>query len=339
MQGKKDILARALGLMALPSIKLRFGGNQILTVLAYHRVMDTPENFLFDEALISASCRDFQWQVDYLKRHCSPITFAQFLACQKGNQPLPKNPVIITFDDGFIDNYSNAFRILKAANVPATFFVTTDYLDQCETFWFDWVTYLINTMAPGRHLLAEQAHVVDVRDPSSSSRRAEVERLLAFLKQVPDEQRRNVIEELGQISGVTMPADGFAESKPMTWQQVIEMADNGMEIGSHTCSHPILSRLRRDQLDAEIRGSREALEDRLNKPVEVLAYPVGGEFAYDENVIQVTQQSGYQVACSYRSGVNHVTDLEMFALKRLHVELYTTRDRFKAMLAWPTIFG
>jgi peptidoglycan/xylan/chitin deacetylase (PgdA/CDA1 family) len=129
------------------------------------------------------------------------------------------------------------------------------------------------------------------------------------------------------------------ESRAMSWDNVREMSANGMEIGSHTLSHPILSRLSADEIWTEVDESRKAIEARTGKECNSLAYPNGGAEDMNEAVFEAVGRSGYRYACSYIPGTNIHRKLSVYSLKRLHVERYTGRAEFAAMLALPEIFG
>lgn len=92
-----------------------------LTALAYHRVLDiAPSGYPFDMEVVSASCQAFDWQMNFVSKNFDVITFAALKNCLEGNIPHPKQPLIITFEDGYADNYFYAFPILKKYRLPAT---------------------------------------------------------------------------------------------------------------------------------------------------------------------------------------------------------------------------
>ena len=131
---KKTILARILFGTGLISLILWMNRCfcRRLVILAYHRVLDldglSDNEFGSDVELVSASCADFEWQVAFLSRHFPVTTFADYESMARSGD-IRGNQAIITFDDGFIDNYENAFPILKENNTPAVFYVSVDYLD------------------------------------------------------------------------------------------------------------------------------------------------------------------------------------------------------------------
>ena len=126
----------------------------------------------------------------------------------------------------------------------------------------------------------------------------------------------------------------------MTWEQVREMLAGGMEFGSHTVTHPILSTIVDPaHLRFELEESKATIERETGRPVLALAYPVGGKNAVSNEVVAAVRQSGYQFAFTYEPGCNKRVPGKRFLLKRLQVERYTTRSLFAASLELPEIFG
>lgn len=337
--GKKDALAWLFAATRISALGARLpaGPSRTLAILAYHRVFDIgpEEDFPYDPELVSASVADFNWQMEMLRRHFRPLHLGEALRCLDENRPLPPRAVAVTFDDGHRDNYTNAFPVLRRVGVPATIFLSTGYMDQEETFWFDELAFRLHRTP--RRELGLRTLGLRLALGNAAQRRRATQDVLARLKAVPNTERLAALRELAAESGVDGTGSD-ARSRPLTWQQVREMQDGGVEFGSHTVSHPILSRLRDDELRAELSSSKQELERRLGRQVECLAYPVGGETAYDERVVNVARECGYRMALTYVSGVNRWPPGDRYRLRRLHVERYTTRARFTGMLAFPRLF-
>jgi len=339
---KKVMLAKALSATRTLSLAgaLWPSPRRELKVLAYHRVLDVADDdaFDFDVELISAGTADFDWQVRHVRDNYDPITFADLLAALDGRAALPSRPVIFTFDDGFDDNYEYAYPILRRHGVPATIFISSDYIGAARTYWFDWVSYLVNQCGGRRIELPGLGQSFDC-PTARSGRRALIMDLLERLKRVPDAARRAAVDELEAASGVEFPAAGFAESRPMSWDQVREMADNGIEFGSHTASHPILKQVDDAGLERELGGCKQRIEAELGRACDVIAYPVGGAHAFDQRIIDHVGRAGYRLGASYQRGTNDIDALETFAMKRIHVEREVGREQFAAALALPALFA
>jgi peptidoglycan/xylan/chitin deacetylase (PgdA/CDA1 family) len=323
------------GGMAMARALARLRTPQLL-MLAYHRVLDAgPEDsWPFDIELVSASREQFDWQLRYVKEHYDAITFRDVIAAMDGGPRLPKRPVIITFDDGFDDNFQNAFPLLRDHGLPATFFISTQYIDSARTFWFDRVAALMMVMPPRALSLPELDQPLPTGD-DIGARRASAARLLEVLKAVPDARRVAILELADREWGDRLARTHSCKSHPMTWDQVRAMQQGGMEFGSHTHTHPILSRLTPPQLEHELAESRRILEKELGRPCEVISYPVGMGEAVSDSVEDAAVRAGYRMGCTYETGANEIPQHATFDMRRQHVERYTSQAHFKALLAMP----
>lgn len=341
MPSKKELLStclwklRANFALSLAQSYLQRG----VRIIAYHRVMDFDEStYPFDLELISATQQAFREQVLYLSKYYTPMTFADLLSVKANNQSIPRNAVIITFDDGFNDNYEFAFPILKEAGVPATIFISTDYMDQPETLWFDELAYIVKKKLEKDYSIEFKDFSITIPATSEHDKEESLKRILQWIKRVPDQDRVTFLQNLKEKIPIDKRSNQL--STPMTWDQVIELDKNGIEIGSHSCSHPILAQLSTEQLEHELRDSKCEIEERLKRACPVISYPVGGKDAYNNQVLDLVHKSGYQFGCTYEPGFNSIANLERnpFTLKRNHIERYTRKADFETTLAMPNIF-
>ena len=342
MIGKRQLAARVFSASGAARLllNLRMASRKVLTVLAYHRVYDIGDEslFPFDPELISASTEGFAWQMEFVRRYYSPICFGDLLEALHHGKPLPPRSLIVSFDDGHLDNYIHAFPVLKSLGIPATIFLSTDYIGSTRTFWFDRVVALIYHAPAGEVNIARLLLKLTLGH-QVSMRRSAAQEILSRLKLLPDSERHAVLGDLETMLSQYCPESVSCASGALTWEQVLEMSRAGIEFGSHTVTHPVLTMLEDTQLHYELAESKRVLESKLGHAVPVLAYPVGGHHAFDQRVIASARGCGYHLGVSYLSGVNPLDALETFSIKRLHVERYTTRSDFTAMLALPTLFG
>ena len=128
-----------------------------------------------------------------------------------------------------------------------------------------------------------------------------------------------------------------ATSQPMSWAQIKEMSRGGMEFGSHTVSHPVLAQVTDEELREELVKSKRELEDHLQQIVPVISYPVGTEEAFDARVVDAVRAAGYRLACSYVAGSNNLRTVNPYALRRQHVERYSSRLYFEGLTGLPNV--
>jgi peptidoglycan/xylan/chitin deacetylase (PgdA/CDA1 family) len=339
---RKEALAQFLGLSRsfLMQRKLGLLRSNEFVVLTYHRIanLDPHEPYPFDEELISASSAEFDWQMEFLATNFRPERLGTLLRMCREKREIPAGSVAVTFDDGFLDNYSVAYPILRKHGVPATFFVTTDFVEKNQPIWFEIVAFAFLTLPVGsiRHPLGQQA--LPSR-PAREARLQELRQVLLRLKEAQDAERVSYLAYLMTL--VDTAALNAAWKKfggAMRWEHLAEVAKNNIEIGSHTVSHPILSRTTEPIMTMELGESKRKLEAVIGKPVDILAYPVGGEAHFSADVVRVAKEAGYAFGVSYVHGSNRPEEMDPFRVRRHTVERYMTRERFEAQLCMPGVF-
>ena len=343
MPGKRDSAAWLFGTLGLSRVAgaARSAAVRDLRVLAYHRVLPQLEEdrFAFDPELVSALQGEFEWQMAYVARHFQPVSCQQVVDALHAGHSLPRRAVMVTFDDGFLDNHEVAFPVLRRLGVPALFFLSTGYIGGQAQFWFDRLVHLILCTTTARVEL-DVLQMTLVLPPSREHRLALAMQVLKRLKRATDADRMHVLSQLesGMDCGGAPAGDGL--NLPMDWAHVREMAQSGMEFGSHTVTHPVLSKIVDPaHLRNELEASKAMIEQHTGRPVVALAYPVGGPDAISASVLAATRQAGYRIAFTYQSGANRLATAQPLLLKRLHVERYTRRHEFEAALQWPEVFA
>lgn len=286
-----------------------------LIILAYHRVFEKEDNFIFDDGVMSCSPEEFEDQMKFCKENFNIINFSLLNRHFEKRETLQKNSLIITFDDGYRDNYTNALPILKKYNIPATIFLAVKNIETGENFWWDKVSYYMK---------------------SQGKQEPDIKNLLRSLKLCSNNERIEVIESIRKSSKILSRT---IERQVLTWEEIKEMSHKGIEFGSHTMTHPILSRLEdKNEIVYELKQSKKIIEDKLQKEVVVFSYPVGREDSFNQGVKDILNEAGYSFAVNYIHGVNYINNrFDRFSLKRFDIDQISL-ERFKAKLAFPKLF-
>ena len=319
--------------------RLRSWLQKDLRILAYHRIMPLPDptTYEFDLELISASPEGFREQMLLLKQRYNPMRLSDVAAALNEGKSIPADTVVVTFDDGYDDNYRIAFPILRELGVPATFFVSTGHIDSGRPYAYDWLVHMILVTAAPQMVLPELG--LDVALPSDrQARRAIATDVLCRMKELGALEQAAMIRRLEQawrLPSDTAPAD----CRPMSWDQLREMHAAGFEIGSHGVHHWMLSKLPLAELESEVRDSKAALERELGIMPLLMSYPVGSTRAFDDRVIDITRDAGFQLACSYISGTNPRPASNRYALNRLAIERNMGKGWFASMLTMPHLMS
>ena len=312
------------------------------TILLYHRVARvatdpqllsvTPERFVEQLQLI-ADMRDLVSLAD-LVRHRDERRYRQAVA--------------VTFDDGYSDNLHGAKPLLERAGVPATVFVTSGHVGGVRPFWWDELEELL--LWPGRlptrlsvevgketlhwelgndanysaeHMALRRGW--NLLEPERHGPRQELyRRLCQRLRPLEDSERERTLESLRSVAE-RVPRDDEAP-RPLTGEELTRLADGGLvEIGAHTVTHPVLSRLAEGRQEEEVAGSKRALEELIDRPVESFAYPYGGPGDVDEMTVSVVRRTGFRRACATEGGPRRARR-DAFRLPRMVVRDWSAAE-------------
>lgn len=287
----------------------RMANRSKALILMYHRFSD-------NEDLVSTSARCFTEQLDYAADHYRIVPLSVLAGYVRKGVAVPSGLAVITIDDGYRDSFDIAYPILRERKIPATAFVVTDFVDQATWLWTDKVRYLTSRAASSllEANIDEQSLRIELEGRISRLKGAQ--RVNAELKLIADEAKDDAIRRIAASLDVPLPDAPPAEFLPLTWEQVREMDSNGIEIGSHTVTHPILTRISRERLRYELCESRSRLESALGHKVELLGYPNGD---HDATVQEEAARAGYKCAVTADYGLNNGHSNPL-ALKRIHTE-------------------
>ncbi len=277
-------------------------------ILNYHR-------FSEGENGTSISARAFAEQVEYLSAHYTLASLSEF-AGYLGKQEIPPGLAVITIDDGYRDAYEIAFPILRKHNAPATLFAVAEFVEGTTWLWTDKSRHLMAAASPQVFEISIEDHKLRLELNGGASRAVAAGLINAALKQMSEEAREAAIERLASDLGVKAPERPPAEYRAITWRQAREMADAGVEIGSHTLSHPILTGLSDERLRDEVRQSRDRIQHALGRNVETFCYPNGN---YDPRAQLEVARAGYVCAVTTEVGLNNERS-DPLALRRIHGE-------------------
>ena len=284
-----------------------------VTIITYHHIAENDPNYAYDPDVSDASPAQFRWQMETIARYCTPIGIDELIRATEGG-PLPKNPVMVSFDDGYRSCNDTALPILRAVGVRATFFIATSYVSERRLYWWEKNSILLNKATKTGRLTYPTEILLDPRDPNTRKI------LNDTIKNTPnlDVERfqTDVAEELGVEWNRAIEAD-YANGLMMTWDQIRALSRAGMDVESHSRSHRVLQTLDDENLKSELTGSREDLEAQIGRPVRAIAYPVGRRIQRETKIRKALQAAGYRIGLSNMSGVNRMWPASMRPLRTL----------------------
>jgi peptidoglycan/xylan/chitin deacetylase (PgdA/CDA1 family) len=252
----------------------RYMNRRRVAILMYHGI--TPDNASGDWVHVRQS--SFAKQMAYLKGKNNPVSLQAMLEMLKRDEVAP-NSVVVTFDDGYKSVADLAIPILREFEIPCSIFVTTDFIaedtDNKKVMWFDRIQVLARSAGQGTLDLASfDLPALQLGDSGHAI--ASTAALVEQLKLRDDEQKVAVITYFEEQLSGAVDLDAYPQYLPMSWSTLERLANDPLvDIGGHTCNHPILSRLTPDRLSYEISECKRALESRLGIPIAHFAYPNG----------------------------------------------------------------
>lgn len=301
-----QVRRRRDGGLAFPYVVRRRLPN--FQILMYHRLTAK-----YDPFFPGVSVDTFARQVHFLAKHYRVVDLAELLQHLDNGHPIPKDAVVLTFDDGYRDNYELAFPILQQYRVSATIFLTTSFLNQEDVLWNDKISLALKYTPCQEFSISYDGSERCYRLHTPAQRLGAMREMLWLLRRVPHTQRLTLIDEVLQQLGV----DDFRElwASMLTWDQVRQMHQQGIGFGAHTVTHPILSRISVTQAQQEILQSKQTIEKELNVPVKLFAYPDGGLPTFNATVKAIVQEAGFHAAVTTVFGTNDATT-DRYALRR-----------------------
>ena len=261
-------------------------------VLLYHRVAHLER----DPHGLAVRPDRFAQHCEILRRRCDVVRLREATPAVR--------QVAITFDDGYADNAGEARRILAAAGLPATFFITVGPLGGRREAWWDRLEHLflvcettastIEVEIRGRRLWADRR--------SSKARERSHLALFWRLRPLCPAAIESILADLESQLGVRS-----VDRETHRWMNAGELrglsASDGVDIGAHTLTHPFLPSLSVEEQWQEIEGSRDFLERLLGTRTSLFSYPYGGHDAVDPVTTELVRKAGYTIACTATGGI------------------------------------
>ena len=272
------------------------------TVVFYHYVRDverTPFN-----GIKALSTADFAAQLDWLAERFRVVDGPAFERAALGGERPDEPTALLTFDDGFVDHYEHAFPEMRRRQMGGVFFVSGSTLGESPSLLNVHKThFLLSVLGADRFgtLVAERLQGLHVVDPTTGREGiyrydeapdVVAKRLLNY--ELPYHIADRVLDELFR-EHVGDPV-AFARGLYLSTDMIAEMARGGMTFGYHTRSHRVLSRLSRQEQEAELLDGVALIQRLTGQRTVPFCYPYGFTHTYNDDTLDVLAQAGYSVA-------------------------------------------
>lgn len=299
--------------------------RDLLRVLTYHRVADPDQTPLLHPGLVSATPSGFAWQIGYLAANYHVVSLNEVADCLLVGKALPERAVLITFDDGYFDFEEIAWPILKAQSLPATIFVPTGFPDRRDRcFWWDKLFAAFVTTSRADIQIA----ALGVLSLGQEQRLQSLARVQNHVKSLPHHEALTLVDDVCEKLG----NGPLAIPSTMSWEQLRKLTKEGVTLGAHTCTHPILTRIPLEGAREEIRASHEALTSEVGTVLPVFAYPNGN---HNEHIVGILREEGFKLAFTGLRGINDMRSTDPLRLRRLNITRRTNPTIFRMrLLKW-----
>ncbi|MGA2098544.1 MAG: glycosyltransferase [Candidatus Acidiferrum sp.] len=318
------------GLLALAKWWVRRKGAVVLT---FHRVIP---RLAFSETTVQkgmlVSDESFAKLLAYLQKRYAIVDLGR----ERPKKHHKQVQLALTFDDGWEDNASVAFPIVKKFNTPVTIFICPELMGRSLPFWPDHVVALIRSaeaMSSGIAKVASALAAAGHPDWATELQKEDADqadRLIEHLKQVPAQERKKVMESL---LGCQIPTEQFVNLKldrTMSWSQVRRLNEAGVTFGSHTQHHELLPQIPRAQVEEEVKASKTTIRENLSKECSLFSYPNG---AAAREVRDMVSSFDFSLAFINSPGI-WLHDGDDYLIPRINIwenDLTDSRGRFSAL--------
>lgn len=276
-------------------------------VLTYHR---------------AGSRESFEAQMRYLAEHTCPVSMQALVDALAGRRELPPRAVMVTFDDAYTDFAHTAWPVLKRYGIPVTLFVPTAYPGGAlPAFWWD---HLSHALAHTRRREPLDTPFGPLPLATPAERERAFKPLTTYVKSLPHEEG---------LAFARRTAEALHDSPPpcdvLGWDELRRLAAEGVVLGAHTRTHPLLTRVPLDEAHREAAGSLEDLRREIGEVMPVFAYPAG---AYNADVVGALAEAGFRLAFTTVKGTNDLSRLDPLRLRRINVKEEATVGTLRARL-------
>tara|TARA_B100000575_G_C23123300_1_gene650373 strand:+ start:1047 stop:1973 length:927 start_codon:yes stop_codon:yes gene_type:complete len=289
-----------------------------LVILLYHGVSEYENRGICNLQGKHISYELFSSQMKFIKKNCNPVSINDWIEIKNDHSSIPPNPVIISFDDGFENNYTTACPILDKFNIPAVFYISSGMIGTNKMFWVDVLENLIEECK-------KPSIVVKLDKPkkfylnNNLLKFQALKEIKSWCKLAKNDEKERLINELRSVTNVNPNQDSNPNYSLLNWKQVSAINDNSLfTIGGHSLNHNILSSLDEEDMKFEIEESLRLIYKNLGKKTIHYSYPEGQQAHFNNEVISLLKENGIVCCPTAIEGYN-TYDEDLFNLRRVMV--------------------
>ena len=248
--------------------------------------------------------------------HFSVIPLSEYVERLMRSSSLYKT-VVFTVDDGHRDFFEYGYPLFSKYKMPVAVFLVSDYIDGALTLWWDEVRDVINAIKSQEIALSLNEKHVRFPITNEAERSLAVDYLVEFCKTIPEEQRARFLDELKKLGGGEGKHGNRGKHRPLSWDEIIQMAGQGVEFYPHTKTHPVLIRCSREKVKHEICESKKRVENKLGRAADIFCYPNGRFSDINDTLVRLLEEAGYKAALTAEEGFDRADEKnDLFRLRR-----------------------
>ena len=298
----------------------RYVNRNGVRVLMYHR--------------FPADTKALQWQCDHIRQHYRPISLELFAESLQSGKPLPTNALVITVDDGYRDFLLYGYPVFREFELPTMVYLVSDFVDGTIWLWWNQIEYAFQqTQRKAVSLKVADSPPSDFSFETAEQRFTVARSIAESLTTVDNSERLRLLKLIPQWLEVEIPTSPPEQWAALSWEEVRKLAQDGVDFGAHTKTHPILSRIKDHAVQQEeIESSKIRVEQELGRPVRHFCYPNGSRSDFDDQTLDIIRRLGFLSAATTERGLNFPGS-ELHLIRRLGVEPNLPTNYFKELLA------
>ncbi len=292
--------------------------NSDLVILLYHGITKYKSKGIENISKKHITEKEFYSQMEHVKKNCNLLSMDEVIYCKESNKKYPPNSVVITFDDGFENNYTTAAPILNELKIPATFYISSGMVNSKELFWADIIEDCINRCkASNINILLEKNHSFSLLKRTDKIMAMQI--IKNYCKANHKDKKNRVIKNLINETLINPDEKHSLNYKKLNWEQLKELDKNKLFIiGGHSTFHDILTKQSDDSMADDIKMSIDLLEKKLEHKIYHYSYPEGLEDHYNLSVKKELKSIGIKASPSAICGLNQISN-DLFELRRIQV--------------------
>jgi len=259
----------------------------------------------------------FEKIIKFLKFHGKSLSMSEAVYILENKLEIPKNAFVITFDDGFKNNYEIACPILDYYKINSIFYVTSSFIEENKNSWIDDIEIdLINTKMEKVNLFNKSFKIISNKEKKF---------FLEFIRhEVKIKNNTKIIETVKKVfsekSYDNNKTDDYDEYyRKMDWDNVISLSQNPLfEVGGHTHTHCILGHTSKENIEFEINKNQFLIKKNMSKTPIHFSYPEGQSYSFNSLVIDTLKNYKYKSSVTTLDNINNY-EVDLFKLNRITI--------------------